>query len=400
MTRQWIYSGYFYLIIITLLGILLRWKMIAPVWPELHFMNLVHAHSHVAFLGWVYFIINIVIIRHCFPPNSLNQRSMIVYYYLLHISVIGMLITFSYQGYGAFSIAFSTLHAFLSFYFAYKFFSYRSKNWPWFARSFYQAAIWFNLLSSLGPFGVALNQMIGSGDNDLSNLFVYYYLHLQYNGWFTFIILGLCYSLAYPADAKPSSSARRLFYALTFSVIPSYLSSSLWFFDHPLGALIGMAASLFQFAAIAIFLIHVAKPLWIKQQKGALRWLLGLSFASLGVKSLFELIGAWPTLAHAVFDSRQVIIAYLHLTLLGFVTSFLIYYIVGEHTKHRLSLASPLYCLGVSAMIALLFLAGLYQWLKIPLTQNIWIGLLATSLLIGGAVLKLFWDIHKSYQET
>ncbi|WP_134698497.1 hypothetical protein [Ammoniphilus sp. YIM 78166] len=398
MTRQWIYSGYFYLIIITLLGILLRWKMIAPVWPELQFLHIVHAHSHVAFLGWVYFILNVVIVRHCFPVHSLTQRSMKIYYYLLHVSVVGMLITFSYQGYGVYSIAFSTLHAFLSYYFAYRFFSYRSQNWPWFASSFYQAAIWFNLLSSLGPWGVALNQMIGSGDSNLSNLFVYYYLHLQYNGWFTFVILGVCYSLAYPTATKPTSTIRWLFYMVAVSVIPSYLSTSLWFFDHPLAALIGMIGSLLQFLAIALFLIHVAKPLWLKQQDGAMRWLLGLSFISLGVKSLFELIGAWPVLSYAVFDSRQVIIAYLHLTLLGFITSFLLYYIVVVYTSQRLAMSSTVYCMGVAGMIILLFLAGLFEWVKISLTKSIWIGLLGTSLLIGGALLKMFWDIHKSYR--
>lgn len=181
--RKWLYSAYMYLFLITLLGILLRWKMVAPIFPGLQFMHLVHAHSHVAFLGWVYFLINAVIIRHCFPEGFNEKKSTRIYYFLLHVSVLGMLISFSYQGYGPLSIAFSTLHAFLSYYFAFQFFSHRKKKWPWYAKSFYQAAIWFNLLSSLGPWGLAIAGATGFGNTEINNFFIYYYLHLQYNGW-------------------------------------------------------------------------------------------------------------------------------------------------------------------------------------------------------------------------
>lgn len=398
--RKWLYSAYIYLFIITLLGILLRWKMIEPILPGLQYMHLVHAHSHVAFLGWVYFLINAVIIQHCFPKGFSKKQSMRIYYYLLHVSVLGMLISFSCQGYGPFSIAFSTLHAFLSYFLAFQFFSQRNNQWPWYAKTFYQAAICFNLLSSLGPWGLAIAGATGIGNEDINNFFIYYYLHLQYNGWFTFIILGMCYRFVLMEKPAQRSWAKWQFILLTISVVPSYLSSSLWFIDHPIAVGLGITGSILQFISISIFLILVSPSLWRRQNGVSLRMLLGLSLVSLVVKSLLELLSAWPTLAYAIFESRQVIIGYLHLTLLGFITSYLLFFTGKEFTLKKLSIPPvALYLTGTAGMIFLLFFAGLFQWLRWAMPPSIWLALLVTGVLSGCGIVGIFWDIHRGFRQ-
>lgn len=399
--KKWIISGFFYFILISIIGIILRWKMVTPILPKLQFMYLIHAHSHVAFLGWVFFILAGILIKLTMPPAIWGSKKLNVLFILLHVSVMGMLISFSLQGYGMFSILFSTIHIFLSYYFAYLYFTNQRNHLPAIVKRSFHAGVFFNVLSSVGPWGLATSGMLGNQQHEIFNLFIYLYLHLQYNGWFTFIAIGLAYLLMEQSSSSYSLSlAKRQHLFLFLSVIPTYVTSVMWFDLTGFWESIGIIGAVLQFAGISLFLLLVFKPLLRVEKENWAKLFLLLFFASLGIKSCLELIGAWPTMASMIYDNRQIIIGYLHLTLLGAISSFLIYVLIKKNGKaYRniplLSTSSFLFVSGTIFMIFLLFFAGLLHWLNLTIPSWLWTTLLLSSFIIVLGILGLTPTIIK-----
>lgn len=393
--KKWIISGFFYFIMITIIGIILRWKTITPILPDFQFMNLVHAHSHVAFLGWVFFILAGILIKLTMPPAIWGSKRLNVLFILLHISVLGMLISFSLQGYGMFSILFSTIHIFLSYYFAYLYFTNQRNHLHLIVKRSFHAGVFFNLLSSIGPWGLAIGGMTGNQQPEVFSLFIYLYLHLQYNGWFTFIAIGLAYWLIEQAlSAHSIHLAKKQHLFLVISVIPTYIASVMWFDLSVFWISLGIIGAVCQFIGISLFLRLVFKPLLQGEKEIWAKLFLLLSLLSLGIKSCLELVGSWPSMASMIYDNRQIIIGYLHLTLLGAISSFLIYVLIKKSGNLEpgiplLSASSFLFVGGTVMMIFLLFLAGLFQWLHLPIQTWMSTTLLLSSLIIGLGILGL-----------
>jgi len=61
--KNWYRLALFNLIVLTLLGLILRYKINFPL-DFLEQKNLLHAHSHFAFNGWVSFLLQVLILDH------------------------------------------------------------------------------------------------------------------------------------------------------------------------------------------------------------------------------------------------------------------------------------------------------------------------------------------------
>ncbi|HUN01481.1 MAG TPA: hypothetical protein PLS00_01395, partial [Niabella sp.] len=148
--RSWLKISILNFLLVSVLGIIMRYK-IAFSFPFLKQKNLLHAHSHFAFSGWVtqtLFVFMIVFLAKFLSEESLKKYKIILITNL--ISAYGMLLAFTYEGYGAISITFSTLSVVVTFWFSYHYFmdlkklpSHPSK--PWF-----NASLLFNILSTAG----------------------------------------------------------------------------------------------------------------------------------------------------------------------------------------------------------------------------------------------------------
>lgn len=86
-----------------------------------NFKYFLHAHSHTAFLGWIFNAFYAVFIVAFVPAQKQTSFSYRLLFWLLQVAVLGMLFSFPVQGYAAVSITFSTLHIFLSYWFALSF---------------------------------------------------------------------------------------------------------------------------------------------------------------------------------------------------------------------------------------------------------------------------------------
>ena len=96
--------------IAALYGLLLRLQMVSPIFSA-NYINIVQAHSHVTFLGWVFLSV-ITFIFFFFIPNTaisnfVLKRTWLQYsYWIMVVTLVGMLVSFPIQGYKLFSILF------------------------------------------------------------------------------------------------------------------------------------------------------------------------------------------------------------------------------------------------------------------------------------------------------
>ena len=142
-----------------------------------------------------------------------------------------MLVTFAIQGYAAFSITFSSIHIILSYIFIFYFVrdSKRKLENKFIHSSslpYIYASLLFLFISSFGPWSLgflASRNMIGSV---LYKDAIYFYLHFQYNGWFTFATMGL---MLWMLESKKIDINKRLlriaFWLMFIPAFSSYLLS-------------------------------------------------------------------------------------------------------------------------------------------------------------------------------
>src|SRR5690606_39000595 len=118
-------------------------------------------------------------------------------------------------------IFFSTLFVLIGFWFVYAF--YNKKNFEKLknpvAVIFCKAALWFLVISSLGPF--LLGYLGASGFNDKTFLqnCVYFYLHFQLNGWLQLLGLSLLFIKYISSDFFEYQGIKYWIYAFIISVI-------------------------------------------------------------------------------------------------------------------------------------------------------------------------------------
>src|SRR5690606_18998709 len=187
----WFRVAVFNLMLVAFIGVMLRYK-IAYALPFVHQKHLLHAHSHFAFTGWVTQILMALLVSRLYhdQQDAFKKYAPVLYSNL--IAAYGMLFTFPFQGYGLYSIGFSTLSIFTAYAFAIMYWRninrvrQKSPGDPWF-----KAALFFNVVSSAGAFALAIMMATKTAHPDRYLASSYFFLHFQYNGWFFFACMGL-----------------------------------------------------------------------------------------------------------------------------------------------------------------------------------------------------------------
>lgn len=180
------------LLLVALAGFILRYKILLSL-PFIDQKHLLHGHSHFAFSGWVTHALMLLLVQYL--SKRKNEGAFIKYKWIINANLItayGMLLSFPLQGYGFYSITFSTLSIFVSYVFAFMFWKDLS-NLPEKSISHWwiKAALLFNILSSVGAFSLAFMIATKTIHQNWYLAAVYFFLHFQYNGWFFFACMGL-----------------------------------------------------------------------------------------------------------------------------------------------------------------------------------------------------------------
>src|SRR5688500_4016878 len=214
-----------FLFIGSLLGVFLRLQFIAPT-PGVNYAFFLHAHSHIMFLGWVFNLLYIGFVAQYIEKQ--DHSFFIKLFNVLQVFLVGMLISFPLQGYGFYSIFFSTLHTIGALVFIWKFLV-KIKSVTaisvWYAR----IAMLFFAISTAGPFLLGYLMSKGMAATHWYNFSIYFYLHFQYNGFFLFGILSLFFNqLDGKAIHFSLGKARSFGILLATTCIPAYILSTLW----------------------------------------------------------------------------------------------------------------------------------------------------------------------------
>ena len=326
MKKNWITICLINLSLVALLGLVLRTKILFPL-PFLDFRHTVSSHSHFAFGGWVTLALMVLFIRNFLPPALQQKR---VYQIMLVGTVVSsyaMLLLFPFIGYAFPTIIFSTLFILFTYAFSWVFImDLRKTDCPKPVRLMVTGALAFLVISSIGPFWLAYMMATKTGTASSFRDAVYTFLHFQYNGFFTLSVFALLFYRKFRTLSDTTiEHIRRFAVALCISIPPSLFLSLLWHGEKIFlrsFAYIGCAmilVTLFYFFRIlrsADRVFYVKHPL--------IRTVLGLSIASFVIKMLLQTGTVVPWLGNAVFGFRPIIIGYLHLVFLGFVTFYIL----------------------------------------------------------------------------
>lgn len=324
----WITVSLANLCIVAILGFTLRSKILFPL-PFINHQYLVDAHSHFAFGGFITLAL-LNLLTHTLLPPAYRQRKW--YQWMMWgvtFASFGMLFSFPFTGYAAVSITFSTLLIFFTYgYGACLIKDILKLNYRHPAYMLALGAMVCLIISSAGPFTLAYIKASGSANSILYKDAIYYYLHMQYNGFFTLSVFALLIYAAYPAESP--APVKWFAHLLNASILPSFFLSLLYHVNNPFVRIISILAVVLIIGCLLCFLragktFPVSKVYTSRMAKG----ILFLSMASFVIKSILQMGTVFPGLGNAVFGLRPIIIGFLHLVFLGQVAFYIMSNYIG-----------------------------------------------------------------------
>lgn len=344
----------------SVMGLLLRYAFIGET--PFNFNYLLHAHSHTAALGWAYQMICVFLVFYFVTEDSGLFKKL---FWVTQISVFGMMLSFPFQGYGSVSIPFSTLHIICSYIFIF----YLWKNARYNSASeklMLRAALIFLAISTLGIWMLGPSIALYGKNSILYQISIQFYLHFQFSGWFIFAMAALLiryFSNQISFELSPKT-AQIVLISLIACVPMSFALVLFWFFKNDSWMLLNMLTVSTQLL-IVIFILSRLKGIisFFRQQNKTIRLLLILGLLSLILKVLFQTFTVIPEIAILSHQVRNFSVGYIHLIMLGFVSSVLLVFIF-EILKIKLNVPGRfgiwLFITGFVLSELVLFVQGIF----------------------------------------
>jgi hypothetical protein len=403
--RRWLTLSFFNLLLVATLGVILRYK-IAFYLPFVDQKFLLHSHSHFAFSGWITQTLMVLMIHYLALKSG--EAMLKRYRWLLYancITAYGMLVSFIFQGYAFFSISFSTLSIFVSYFFAVYYLKDLARlKEKEVSHYWFKAALIFSVLSSIGAFSLAYMMANKIMVQNLYLAAIYFFLHFQYNGWFFFAGMGLFVNRLEQLPAT-AGMLKKVFWLFCLACPPAYFLSALWL---P-----------FPFVVYCIIIVAVAAQLlgWrimikvLVQQKEFMqthftkqgRVLLLLAAIAFSIKLLLQTGSVHPALSQLSYGFRPIVIGYLHLVLLGVTSIFIIGYIVSFEliplTK-KLFTGVFIFVSGVIINELLLMVQGIAALTYTSVDGINIMLLIAAFILWSGAAMIFFSGLKRAQQQS
>ena len=309
------------------MGTLLRSSFFIQI--PLKYINLVHAHSHVAFQGWIYTIMFLLLTRIFLEKHQFQKGRYLLQFKLTLFVIIGVLFSFSLQGYGLYSIIFSTLFQFLNYWFIYQFFKdireSNSSSVDTISLRFVKTGLWLGLLSTIIPYGIGILSSKDLGGTEVYQSFVYTFMHLQYNGWFLFVALGLFYKfLENNKTLFNRNQAIKFYWCFVISIIPAIAISLLGMSFSKHLVIPAYFAAILQSIGLLFFLQSISGTIKdsLKQKSKWVQLYLITFLTSFIFKVILQCLSIFSVFWSHAFDNKFILLAYLHLSFIG-VISFL-----------------------------------------------------------------------------
>ncbi len=391
-----------YFLVVALMGVLLRFYVVTSL--PFNYKFLLHAHSHTALLGWIYLGLATLIYKIFLSVAEKSKHYKRIFLFT-NICILGMLVTFPIQGYALFSIIFSTLFLFASYWFAW----FSIKHIPphfknRFSWKLIKTSLWYLVISSLGPWAIGGVMATLGTESIWYKTSIYFYLHFQYNGWFILALLGVLFYIFEEKGIQfDPEKLKSFFLLLNFGVLFTLFLSALWFVPPIVFYLVGLAGAVAQ--GLAFYELYLLlKDHFPRVQKsfapGAF-FLLKIAGGLLVAKLLIQLFSAHPYVARLAFQLKDFVIGYLHLVFLGIVITtllaFLNYFKLIKIPKSFIWT----FIFSLATTELLVFYNAFALWLKLPFISNYYMLLAILSLSFPIAVSILFFkNIFPEYSKN
>lgn len=374
-------------LVAALLGLFMRYVYVGSVTFPFRYSYLIHAHSHIAILGWVYLALFGLFISSFLPIWYKRYKRL---FWVTQISVLGMLFTFPFQGYAAASIVFSTLHVIVSYFFIYYFWrDTKKQRSP--ASKMIHASLLYMFISTVGLWFMApiMAMKIKGGWDQVA---IQFFLHFQFNGWFIFAVLGLLFK---KLQMKSSTNFRRFFLYLSLSLPLTFALPVSWYFKSPIWWWSNAIGIFFQLLSVW-YLIKMVKPNFKIYWQNANRLkqsLLIFIATSFFLKIILQSSSLLPSLAESLVLHTNFVIGFIHLTMLGLISGFLFLFLLDYPNfygrKLLLKIGMYLFIFGVVCTEMLLFIQGLIIYFNSGVFPNFYFLLFIASVFLVLGILLI-----------
>lgn len=386
-----------YFLVVALMGVLLRLYVVTSL--PFNYKFLLHAHSHTALLGWVYLGLTTLIYK-IFLSEAEKPKLYKRIFIFTNVCILGMMVTFPIQGYALFSIIFSTLFLFASYWFSW----FAMKNIPQkfknrFSWKLIKTALLYLVLSSIGPWAIGGVMATLGPESIWYKTSIYFYLHFQYNGWFILALLGvLFYILEEKGIVFNPQKLKSFFLLLNFGVLFTVFLSVLWFTPPIIFYILGFIGAVAQALAFfdLYFLLKEHFPILKKSVQPRAFFLLKIAGGLMVVKTLMQIFSAFPYVANLAFHLKDFVIGYLHLVFLGIVITTLLAFLKYFEMLRLPKSFVAIFLLAFVTTESLIFYKAIAFWLGLPFFQYYYLCLAILSCLFPLAVGILFFKHIKS----
>jgi len=398
MKKNWVIISFINFFIASLLGLVLRVAHVYEI-PGLEFRKVMYAHFHVSMLGWLYLVIYSIIWSTFIDKSSRSRSIYERFFWLTQASVIGMIFSFSFHGFGVASAVFVGLHLFISYLFVVLVWMDKSRQSSPSELLLRTSLLWM-LLSTIGVW-VVVYLVTGNIRNLVFyHMAIQFFLHFQFNGWFTFIVLAIFYN---ELEKKGLNFNRRLFmwffWLLVVSCILTYALSVAWSNPHKILFFMNGTGVLVQLAAVFVFM-GITKSLLREYGKGLsplVRIFFILALISFILKILIQSAVVLPQVAVISYTIRQFVVGFVHLTVLGSVSAYIIGLLLDRNVISKSSLpgrwGSWLFLSSFIVIEMLLFIQGLFLWFEWGFLPYYYEFVLFFTVLLTGSILILLVDL-------
>ena len=318
--RKHIAIALFYFLLVALMGVLLRFFFVTPI--SVNYKYILHAHSHTALLGWIYLGLTTLIYK-IFLSEAQKPKLYKRIFLFTNLCIVGMLITFPIQGYALYSIIFSTLFLFASYWFAWFAIKYIPQHFKQqFSWKLIKTSLWYLVISSIGPWAIGGVMTTLGTESIWYKSSIYFYLHFQYNGWFIIALLGvLFYILEESGIQFNPEKLKSFFLLLNAGVLLTVFLSFLWFIPPTVFNILGLVGAVAQL--LAFYELYILLKTYVPALKTSFGtiafFLLKIAGILMVYKLIMQLFSALPYVANLAFRLKDFVIGYLHLVFLGIV---------------------------------------------------------------------------------
>ncbi|MBP6311253.1 MAG: hypothetical protein KA408_03220 [Flavobacteriales bacterium] len=394
MRRAFLSALCFFAIAATI-GALLRLIFVVDM-PWLLFKPWLHAHSHVAMLGWVFPAVLITIMG---QDENAVPHSFLKWILFSQFTVLGMLFAFPLQGYGAASIAFSGLQivaGYVLIAIVWKHTSYWPKEG---SRRLVRLAFLLQICSTIGVWVMGPIMTSKLAGTEWYYWSVQWFLHFQFNGWFWFaaMAIGSRWAELHGVDVRIDKNTIALW---VISIFLTFALVIAWSERNAVVLTVNSAGVLIQFWAAwrTLQAMRRARLQAFVKTTPWMRILIGVMLLSMAARIAAQTAVSIPAVANMALTLRNYVIGFIHLNTLGAVSALLFTHaLMKGWINERIRIvpvAIVLFIAGFLLSEVMLFVQGTMFWMGCGLVSGYYGVLFGVSVLLPVAVVMLvlhFW---------